>query len=228
MEGFFADPDIWRQPQQDVVANGRLSRTACHLGVESRSLSWQEAEHRAAVHRRFFLRGVVMAKQMKHVDAVMVGMGWTGSIMARELTKAGLYRRRPRARRTPHARGRFHAARDPRRAEISAALSADAGQRYRDADHAAYGGRDGLADAALGRVSARRWIGRRGHALERCHLAEHSIRIRPALAIWKTATAEMPFRPISPCRTGASPMTTWSPGMKGLRGCAAHPAGPAT
>ncbi|HEX5278487.1 MAG TPA: hypothetical protein VFW28_00275 [Micropepsaceae bacterium] len=31
-----------------------------------------------------------MAKQMKHVDAVMVGMGWTGSIMARELTKAGL------------------------------------------------------------------------------------------------------------------------------------------
>ena len=31
-----------------------------------------------------------MAKQMKRVDAVMVGMGWTGSIMARELTKAGL------------------------------------------------------------------------------------------------------------------------------------------
>ena len=31
-----------------------------------------------------------MAKKMKAVDAVMVGMGWTGSIMARELTKAGL------------------------------------------------------------------------------------------------------------------------------------------
>src|SRR5580700_1920968 len=31
-----------------------------------------------------------MAKTMKSVDAVMVGMGWTGSIMARELTKAGL------------------------------------------------------------------------------------------------------------------------------------------
>ncbi len=31
-----------------------------------------------------------MAKVMKAVDAVMVGMGWSGSIMARELTKAGL------------------------------------------------------------------------------------------------------------------------------------------
>jgi gluconate 2-dehydrogenase alpha chain len=31
-----------------------------------------------------------MAKRMKQVDAVMVGMGWTGTIMARELTKAGL------------------------------------------------------------------------------------------------------------------------------------------
>lgn len=31
-----------------------------------------------------------MAKIMKAVDAVMVGMGWSGSIMARELTKAGL------------------------------------------------------------------------------------------------------------------------------------------
>ena len=31
-----------------------------------------------------------MAKTMKAVDAVMVGMGWSGSIMARELTKAGL------------------------------------------------------------------------------------------------------------------------------------------
>jgi gluconate 2-dehydrogenase alpha chain len=31
-----------------------------------------------------------MAKVMKSVDAVMVGMGWSGSIMARELTKAGL------------------------------------------------------------------------------------------------------------------------------------------
>src|SRR5580704_5490413 len=31
-----------------------------------------------------------MARTLKSVDAVVVGMGWTGSIMARELTKAGL------------------------------------------------------------------------------------------------------------------------------------------
>ncbi len=31
-----------------------------------------------------------MVKRLKEVDAVIVGMGWTGAIMARELTKAGL------------------------------------------------------------------------------------------------------------------------------------------
>jgi gluconate 2-dehydrogenase alpha chain len=31
-----------------------------------------------------------LAKKLKEVDIVLVGMGWTGSIMARELTKAGL------------------------------------------------------------------------------------------------------------------------------------------
>jgi choline dehydrogenase-like flavoprotein len=31
-----------------------------------------------------------MASRLKDVDAVMVGMGWTGSILARELTEAGL------------------------------------------------------------------------------------------------------------------------------------------
>ena len=31
-----------------------------------------------------------MTIRLKEVDAVMVGMGWTGAIAARELTKAGL------------------------------------------------------------------------------------------------------------------------------------------
>ena len=30
-----------------------------------------------------------MVVRLKSVDAVVVGMGWTGSILARELTKAG-------------------------------------------------------------------------------------------------------------------------------------------
>jgi gluconate 2-dehydrogenase alpha chain len=32
-----------------------------------------------------------MVVRLKSVDAVIVGMGWTGSILARELTKAGLH-----------------------------------------------------------------------------------------------------------------------------------------
>ena len=35
-----------------------------------------------------------MATRLKEVDAVTVGLGWTGAIMARELTKAGLERGR--------------------------------------------------------------------------------------------------------------------------------------
>src|SRR5215831_19210057 len=31
-----------------------------------------------------------MATRLKETDAVLVGMGWTGAILARELTKAGL------------------------------------------------------------------------------------------------------------------------------------------
>ena len=31
-----------------------------------------------------------MATMLKEVDAVVIGVGWTGSIIARELTKAGL------------------------------------------------------------------------------------------------------------------------------------------
>ena len=31
-----------------------------------------------------------MVTRLKEVDAVAIGLGWTGAIMARELTKAGL------------------------------------------------------------------------------------------------------------------------------------------
>ena len=60
---------------------------------------------------------------LKAVDAVMVGMGWSGSIMARELTKAGLMvvGLERGADRSP--REDFALAPHPRRAQISAALS---------------------------------------------------------------------------------------------------------
>src|SRR5205823_1370349 len=37
-----------------------------------------------------FREETAMATRLKEVNAVMVGMGWTGSILARELTKVGL------------------------------------------------------------------------------------------------------------------------------------------
>src|SRR5712675_3790881 len=50
------------------------------------SATWSN-RNRSRISRR---GGAGMATRLKEVDAVMVGMGWTGAIMARELTKAGL------------------------------------------------------------------------------------------------------------------------------------------
>ena len=53
-----------------------------------------------------------MANEMKKVDAVIVGFGWAGAIMAKELTEAGLnvlaLERGPhRAARLPARRSRY-------------------------------------------------------------------------------------------------------------------------
>src|ERR1700719_5047330 len=34
--------------------------------------------------------GIVMTRKLKEVDVVIVGLGWTGGILAKELTEAGL------------------------------------------------------------------------------------------------------------------------------------------
>src|SRR4029077_2383999 len=74
-----------------VVADGWISGFAGQLRQQGARIPRQESRHRTAIHRGLFLSGdLTMAKRMKAVDAVMVGMGWSGSIMARELTKAGL------------------------------------------------------------------------------------------------------------------------------------------
>ena len=69
-----------------------------------------------------------MATRLKEVDAVMVGMGWTGSILARELTKAGLkvVGLERGQDRTPGED--FTLAERARRAALRAAAGADAGQ----------------------------------------------------------------------------------------------------
>src|SRR5882724_2392970 len=46
-----------------------------------------QSRNRSQISRE---RALAMTTRLKEVDAVMVGMGWTGSILARELTKDGL------------------------------------------------------------------------------------------------------------------------------------------
>ena len=91
MEGFFADPVYggnrnkvsWR-----MVGYPGLPASYANKALQYRG---KKVTIAAAIHRRLFVkREAIMAKVMKAVDAVMVGMGWSGSIMARELTKAGL------------------------------------------------------------------------------------------------------------------------------------------
>ncbi len=48
-----------------------------------------------------------MAQKLPATDVVIIGLGWTGSILAEELTDAGLQRRRDRARAVARHRDRF-------------------------------------------------------------------------------------------------------------------------
>src|SRR3979409_1456797 len=72
---------------------GRCSASrACPRSTRTRSTPIAtSATSRRRVRSRTFPEGEAgMVTRLKEVDAVMVGMGWTGAIMARELTKAGL------------------------------------------------------------------------------------------------------------------------------------------
>src|SRR3954449_12565480 len=72
------------------MEDGRLSRIGGHLPRRDQDLLRQEIRQAAALDRGLFLRGANMATMLKEVDAVCIGVGFTGSILARELTKAGL------------------------------------------------------------------------------------------------------------------------------------------
>src|SRR6266568_200566 len=73
------------------MEDGWLPRIAGGLFPPDRAISQQALRRRAAIDRGFLVRGRrEMATRLQEVDAVMVGMGWTGSILARELAKAGL------------------------------------------------------------------------------------------------------------------------------------------
>ena len=121
MEGFFADPMYggnrnkasWRMIGYPGPAGDLPRRDQDYRGKKydkpNRSRSRTSRE-----------RSETMATKLKEVDAVVVGMGWTGSIMARELTKAGLnvVGLERGAKRSP--REDFTIPEHPRRAQICA------------------------------------------------------------------------------------------------------------
>src|SRR4051812_9777813 len=57
-------------------------REEVQRGAALRSRSYQ--------HRRYVLRERAMATKLPHVDIVIVGMGWTGGILSKELGPTGL------------------------------------------------------------------------------------------------------------------------------------------
>ena len=134
-----------------------------------------------------------MARKLKAVDAVMVGMGWTGSIMARELTKAGftVVGLERGSRSTPTED--FALPRHPRRTEIPAAPRADAGHGDRDHHHAQQAVRDRAADARMGScLPVGDGVGGAG-----AHWNGVTWRIIPSEFVlrshWSSATARTPF-----------------------------------
>src|SRR5579864_803791 len=76
------------------MEDGWLSGPASDLSRRHQKIFRQKIRQAAALDRGLFLgrRGeAIMSITLKETDAVVVGMGWTGSILARELTKAGLH-----------------------------------------------------------------------------------------------------------------------------------------
>ena len=128
--------------------------------------------------------------KLREVDAVLLGVGLVGSIVGRELTKAGLKvvgleRGEPRFT-VPDFQGpQIH---DELRYSVRKAT--DAGQHQGDGDLPQQGGADTrLADPALGRLPARHRPGRRGGALERPDLSLPGHRLPHARRARSSATA---------------------------------------
>ena len=158
MEGFFADPIYGGNRDKVAVADDRLSRPAGELRQTRRSNIAARSSISSPSPSPTFPEGArPWLPDLKEVDVVTVGVGWTGSILARELTKAGLtVVGLERGANRIAARG-FHAF--PRiRDEFKyrAALRADAGHRDRRRVTLRHvPGETALPMAALGRVPAR-------------------------------------------------------------------------
>src|SRR5258706_10151866 len=89
--GHVRGPDLRRQPRQGRLENDRISRRDRRALPQCREVSRQEIHGRSGRHRGHELSPRhAMTNRLKEVDVVIVGLGWTGGILAKELTAAGL------------------------------------------------------------------------------------------------------------------------------------------
>src|SRR5580698_6590539 len=72
------------------MENDRLAGRDRGTPRECRKIPGQAVPPRHAWHCGLELTEDDMATQMKEVDVVIVGLGWTGGILSKELTEAGL------------------------------------------------------------------------------------------------------------------------------------------
>ena len=141
---------------------------------------------------------------------MLVGLGWTGGILAKELTEAGVkvVALERGGMRTTGA-GLLGAA-DPRRAALRLAPRPDAGHRARDTLTIRNNpSQEALPMREIGSFKPGECVGGAG---------VHWSGVHVALAAWdfetrsrtRSATARTRFRRTAPARTGASPTTSWS------------------
>jgi choline dehydrogenase-like flavoprotein len=117
-----------------------------------------------------------MTTKLKEVDVVIVGLGWTGGILAKELTEAGM-------KVVALERGGMRTSENdyslpPRRATLCRAPRPDAEHRARHPHGAQQSAAGGAADAPAGVVPARRYDDQGlGHQLRRTGALLRKIRI---------------------------------------------------
>src|SRR5262249_6712420 len=83
-------PDLRRQPRQGGLEDARLPGRDRGQPREHREVPRQGLRARAGRHRGPELREGTMATKLKEVDVVVVGLGWTGGILSKELAQYGL------------------------------------------------------------------------------------------------------------------------------------------
>src|ERR1700722_7070866 len=72
------------------MGDHRLSRRHRRAPRPCRAISRQAIPEQTAQHFRHELRGHAVTTKLKEVDVVIVGLGWTGGILAKELTEDGM------------------------------------------------------------------------------------------------------------------------------------------